>query len=277
MFKLVTTPHRGTSTEHDFATFAELRRYAVDVEGVPMTAFTSRVGGRPRTSYQFHGCVWNWSEVAETPAVEAGQQYVNDRGTVLTVTRVDRDADGTPVRVIMRNESDGFVGMEGAFFERVATGSLTLIETAKVVMSTTAESLALLAVIDAEQTRREAVAQYEPTGTGDEIHVHNHTCAVPCEAPARRESEAAEPVKVLHGNSGTVWHLVDRDGNAVSAGERFTDTGLNFTIDATPDATCDRVTGEPVRIMVTWNVGRGSWAKVGMLVSGWHWIEAAND
>lgn len=92
------------------------------------------------------------------PVVEAGQQYVNDRGTVLTVTRVDRSADGTPVRVIMRNESDGYVGMEGDFAERVANGSLTLIEAVKVATDTTAESVAVLTAISAESARRESEA-----------------------------------------------------------------------------------------------------------------------
>lgn len=60
----------------------------------------------------------------DTTAPAVGQHYRGANSHILTVTRVDRKADGTVVRVIMRNETDGYVGQEGDFFARVANGSL---------------------------------------------------------------------------------------------------------------------------------------------------------
>ena len=111
------------------------------------------------------------------------------------------------------------------------------------VTSTTAESLALLQGISAAQELA--------------------------------ESRAAEPQYVtVNGRpeTGLRWHLCDSSDQPVEAGEHITDTGLNFTLAATPDASCDRESGEPVRIAVTYSGSeRLAWIKAEMLVTGWHW------
>lgn len=78
-------------------------------------------------------------------------------------------------------------------------------------------------------------------------------------------------VTVAQPGRRTAWHLTDRDGQPVAAGEHITDTGLHFTIDAEPDASCDRRTGEPVRIAVTYRGSGVAWIKAEMLVTGWSW------
>lgn len=67
--------------------------------------------------------------------ITPGQQYIGTTGTVLTVTRVDRNADGTVARVIVRNESDGYVGWHGDFVQQAADGDLILIEATDVATS----------------------------------------------------------------------------------------------------------------------------------------------
>ena len=68
------------------------------------------------------------AEAPVAPVVEEGQRYVSHRtGTELTVTRVDRGADGTVARVIVRNESDGFIGWHENFVRQVTDGDLSLV------------------------------------------------------------------------------------------------------------------------------------------------------
>jgi hypothetical protein len=92
---------------------------------------------------------------------------------------------------------------------------------------------------------------------------------------AALEAIAAEPQHVTISQRrrfGQVQHLVNADNDPVTAGEHITDTGLRFVITDEPDASCDRETGEPVRIAVTYcGSGQLSWIKAEMLVTGWHW------
>lgn len=86
----------------------------------------------------------------------------------------------------------------------------------------------------------------------------------------------ARPVTVTHKNTDTTWHLVNRHGHQVEVGEYTTDTGLRFTIAQNPDASCDRSTGEPVRVTVMFSGSeRVAWIKAETLVKGWHWERAA--
>jgi hypothetical protein len=100
----------------------------------------------------------NPTEIADpAAAVEVGQQYRAANGVPLTVTRIDRHADGSIARVIVRNDNDGFVGHQGDFLEQLASGEIVIVESVKPVTSTTAESLAVLQAVVREQDRRASV------------------------------------------------------------------------------------------------------------------------
>lgn len=84
-----------------------------------------------------------------TPAIAVGQQYRGANDHILTVVRLDGD-----VRVICRNETDGYVGgMDAAeFAARIAAGTLVLLE------STPAEKLAAAEIVRFTEARRAVTA-----------------------------------------------------------------------------------------------------------------------
>lgn len=91
-----------------FNSFDELKRYATDVEGVPMEAFTYRVAGRLNTSYTFQGWNWAWSAMPalEVTLVDNAKPYTLPKLRVSTqVFRVSGSPDIEGWRGRVRNPS----------------------------------------------------------------------------------------------------------------------------------------------------------------------------
>lgn len=90
-----------------FNSFDELKRYATDVEGVPMEAFTYRVAGRLNTSYTFQGWTWVWSDMPapEVTLVDDAKPYTPKLRVSTQVFRVSGSPDIEGWRGRVRNPS----------------------------------------------------------------------------------------------------------------------------------------------------------------------------